>query len=134
MISPTGNGMRGSDEHGSGLYGASRGGIKRHSGSDFIAIPGQEVIAPCDGDVVRWKYPYAKLVEGVFFGGIFVRHSNYEYTMYYFEPYKSILRTRIKKGQVIGIAQDISLKYPGIIPHIHFHFDSINPVVFMRLP
>ena len=59
---------------------------------------------------------------------------DFEWSMYYFEPLSSIIHTRIEEGQHIGYAQDISLKYPGIIPHVHFQIDSINPEILMRLP
>ena len=80
--------------------------------------------------------PYRRLrkVKGIFFSGILVRGSDYEYTLFYFEPLKEIIRTRVEEGQMLGYAQDISIKYPGIIPHIHFQFDSINPELFIRLP
>jgi len=40
----------------------------------------------------------------------------------------------ITKGQVIGKAQDIGLRYPGIIAHVHLQIDSINPELFINLP
>ena len=134
MISPTGQGIRHHDEHGFGLYGKPRLNNKIHKGADFICIPGQEIVAPAKGNVIRVKMPYGDPVKGVWFSGILVRSSDYEYTLFYFEPLKEILKTRIDEGQVIGHAQDISLKYPGIIPHVHMQFDSINPELFIRLP
>ena len=141
MISPTGHGIRGNDKHGFGLYGKPRAGkdrhgiTKTHSGSDFIVFPiGQEIVAPATGLVMRIKYPYSKPVDGVMFSGIFVRANDYEYTLFYFEPLKIIIKTKIYEGQVIGHAQDISIKYSGMIPHVHFHYDSMNPELFLRLP
>jgi len=134
MISPTGHGIRGHDEHGFGLYGKPRGKNKIHKGADFIAIPGQEVVAPAKGDVIRVKMPYGKPVKGVWFSGLLIRASDFEYTLFYFEPLKEVIKMRVEEGQLIGHAQDISIKYPGIIPHVHMHFDSINPELFMRLP
>ena len=134
MISPTGHGIRYSDMHGRGDYGAPRGN-KRHRGVDFIVSPpGQAVVAPCAGDVIRIKNPYANPVNGTFFKGILIRASDYEYTLFYIEPLNEVLRTRVEKGQLLGYAQDISIKYPGMIPHIHMQFDSINPELFIRLP
>lgn len=141
MISPTGNGIRYHDEHGFGLYGKPRAGKDKHGidkihvGLDFIVHPiGQEVVAPSDGLVIRIKYPYSEPVNGIMFSGIFVRANDYEYTLFYFEPLKSILKTKIHEGQVIGHAQDVSIKYPGITPHVHLNFDSINPELFLRMP
>jgi len=136
MISPTGNGIRYSDRWGQGSYGASRDSGKRvHKGSDFIVSPvGQNIVAPCKGDVIRIKRPYANPINGVLFSGLLVRSADFEWTMFYFEPLNEILTTRIEEGQLIGIAQDISIKYPGIIPHVHLQIDSINPELFIRLP
>lgn len=135
MISPTGNGIRHSDRWGRGDYGASRDhGARIHKGVDFICVPGQNVMAPCAGDVIRIKRPYASPVKGVLFSGLLVRASDYEYTLFYFEPLGEVIKTRIEEGQIIGLAQDISIKYPGMIPHIHMQFDSVNPEIFLRLP
>ena len=135
MISPTGHNIRVSDSWGSGEYGASRDGGKRiHKGTDFIVSPGQAILAPCGGQVVRIKRPYSDAVDGVLFSGIFVRSINYEYTLFYFTPLSDIIGKKIFEGDLIGYAQDISIKYPGIIPHVHLQFDSINPELFLGLP
>ena len=134
MISPTGHGIRYQDVHGFGLYGKPRAGGKTHKGADFICVPGQEIVAPSDGRIVRIKMPYGKPVNGVWFSGLLIQASDYEYTLFYFEPIKEVLMTTVKEGQHIGHAQDISIKYPGIIPHVHLQFDSINPELFIRLP
>ena len=136
MISPTGHGIRYADKWGRGNYGASRdSGSRIHEGTDFVVSPiGQNIIAPTAGLVVRIKLPYANPVKGIMFSGILVRASDYEYTLFYFEPLKEIIRMQIEEGQIIGHAQDISIKYPGMIPHIHMQIDSINPELFIRLP
>ena len=134
MISPTGHGIRHSDKWGSGLFGAPRGD-RRHKGVDFIVSPiGQIIVAPCAGHVVRIKRPYANPVNGTLFSGLLIRASDFEYTLFYFEPLNEVMRTRVEEGQLLGHAQDISLKYPQMIPHIHMQFDSINPELFIRLP
>ena len=136
MISPTGNGIRYSDKWGLGTYGAPRdNGTRIHKGVDFIVSPvGQNIVAPCNGDVIRVKYPYANPVKGTMFSGILVRSPDFEWTMFYFEPLKEIMKTRIEEGQLIGHAQEISKKYPGIIDHVHLQINSINPELFIRLP
>jgi len=136
MISPTGHGIRYADRWGRGAYGASRDDGRRiHKGTDFIVSPiGQHVVAPCAGNVIRVKLPYSKPVKGIMFSGILVRASDYEYTLFYLEPLKEIIRTRVEEGQLIGHAQDISMKYSEMIPHIHMQIDSINPELFIRLP
>ena len=140
MISPTGNGIRSHDEHGFGAYGKPRAGSdnhgvkKIHEGTDFIAIPGQDIVAPTRGFVMRLKYPYGSPVKGVMFSGIFVRSTDFEWTLFYFDPLRAIINTEIVRGQLIGKAQDISIKYSGITPHVHFQIDSINPELFIRMP
>ena len=133
MISPTGHGVRGYDKYGSGLYLAGRG-KRLHLGVDFICEPGQEIVAPSSGLVLREKFPYSEPVEGVFFSGVQIQGTSFMITMFYFQMDKKLVKMNVKEGQVIGIAQDISLKHPGIIPHVHLHFDSINPELFINLP
>lgn len=133
MISPTGHGVRGQDKWGSGLYLASRGS-RLHPGVDFISVVGQEIVAPSSGLVLRERFPYAKPVEDVFFSGVQIQCPNAMITMFYFQLDKFLVKMNVKEGQVIGIAQDISLKYPGIVNHVHFQFDSINPELFINFP
>ena len=135
MISPTGHGIRSFDRWGQGRYGASRdGGSRIHKGSDFICIPGQSIVSPINGVVVRERIPYSDYVNGILFRGLQIKNSNCMITMFYFEPLREVLKMGISKGQKIGTAQDISIKYPGMIPHIHLQIDSINPELFINLP
>jgi len=130
MISPTGQRVRESDKWGSGRYRASRG-KKVHHGCDYICEPGQEVVSPINGLIVRLKIPYSETVSGVFFSGVLIQAKNCVITLFYFEPYKDLIKGKVSLGQPIGIAQDISLKYPGITPHIHLQIDSINPEILI---
>lgn len=135
MISPTGLGVRDYDKWGSGLYLAGRG-KRLHMGVDFVAIvnPCQDIVAPTSGLILRERFPYAKPVEGVFFGGVQMQCPNCVITMFYFQLDKKLIKMSVEEGQVIGVAQDIGLKYPEIIPHVHFQFDSINPELFINFP
>ncbi len=135
MISPTGHGVRGQDKWGSGLFGVSRGRSKDpHRGCDFICVPGQDIVAPVKGVILRLKYPYAESVDGVLFGGILMQGAGYRITMFYFDPIKELVTMEVEQGDLIGHAQDLRVKYPKIIPHVHLHFDSINPEMFINLP
>ncbi len=128
MISPTGNGTRGQDQHGNGRYGAGRGN-RLHTGADYVCIPGTPVVCPIKkGKIVREKRPYAG------YSGLLIRNRDVEITLFYLEPDKNLIGYEVNQGDVIGIAQDISEKYPGIIPHIHMQIDSINPELFINLP
>lgn len=133
MISPTGLGVRALDKWGDGRYGAPRGG-RRHKGVDFICIPNQEIVSPINGLFIRLKFPYANPVNGILFGGVLLRGSNFDVTMFYFEPIKGKIAMPVKKGEVLGLAQDLRIKYDGITPHIHLQIDSINPELFINLP
>ena len=135
MISPTGHSIRGIDVWGQGKYGAPRdNGTRIHKGADFICIPGQDIVSPINGVVVREKIPYSTKSQGILFGGLLIKNSHCEITMFYFEPLKEVIKMPIIKGQVIGKAQDIGLRYPGIVPHVHLQIDSINPELFINLP
>ncbi len=59
MRSPTGKGIRRLDKWGTGKYGASRGD-KRHEGTDYVVSPGQDIVAPIEGIIIRKARPYRK--------------------------------------------------------------------------
>lgn len=96
--------LRGSDATGNGWYGASRSnGTRKHHGTDYCAEPNEPIYACVDG-VVRVGYPYIastqmKLVE--------ISNFMYRVKIMYVEP---IVKTgqRVKAGQLIGYAQDVS--------------------------
>ena len=105
-----------------------------HRGIDFICIPGDKVYAPVKGRVTRIAYPYPDPHEGIMYSGLVLKASNYEIRMFYFEPLKTVLRTEVEEGQHIGHAQNIGLKYSGMISHVHLEIRSINPELFIKLP
>jgi murein DD-endopeptidase MepM/ murein hydrolase activator NlpD len=137
MISPTGKGVRGEDVQGAGKYGTVRkdhfGKKYFHCGADYICTPGQEIYSPVDGEIVRIAFPYATPYENIMFSGVLIRASYCELKMFYFEPLRGVLFKKVEEGQVIGAAQDISVKYEGITPHIHLEITSINPEVFINI-
>jgi len=128
MISPTGHGRRNIDNWGSGAYGAGRGD-HLHNGADYIAFPGQDVYMPIKhGKIIRVKSPYAG------YSGLLIRNASIELTLFYVDPIMGLIGSEVEQGGVIGIAQDIGEKYPGIIPHVHLHIDSIDPELLINLP
>ncbi len=129
MISSTGKGTRGSDKYGSGNYGAGRGS-RIHRGADYICVPGQDVVSPISGTVIRVARPYM----GDDYSGLLIRSPDIEVKLFYFNPLTRIVGMNVKAGDKIGVAQDISKKYPGMIPHIHLQIDSINPELLINLP
>ena len=131
ILNPTG-GVTRNDSYGQGFFGAPRG-AGDHRGTDFTLPqgPGQAVLAPITGRFDRIAYPYPDDTETM--GGVF---SNRDITikMFYFKPDESLLRCKVTMGQVVGVAQDISLLYPGMTPHIHLQVGDegeINPLLLM---
>ena len=127
MINPTGGNVR-RDAHGRGHFGAPRekienGRVKRyrHRGKDFVCIPGQDVYMPFTAIPIRKKSP----CEG--YHGILFRGRGIIGTLFYVKIDDSVINTELKEGDVIGIAEDISLKYKGVLPHVHFQIDKIDP-------
>lgn len=124
IISPTGKGIRTRDKWGSGFYNSSRdAGLRLHKGIDLICYPGQDIIMPISGLIVREAKPYSNKD----FSGCLIRASWIEIKMFYFNLNKDLLNKWVAEGKPIGTAQDISKEYPGITSHIHLEIVSIDP-------
>jgi len=106
MISPTKKEIRGTDGFGSGSYGARRGD-HIHKGVDYICIPGQMVVMPIAGVILREARPYAKDSR---WSGVLIKGKNAEIKMLYLSPDKTLFGQNLNEGAMIGIAQDISKK------------------------
>lgn len=126
-----------SDKWGDGSYGARRkkatGEVYAHRGVDLLCIPGQNIYAPFDSVYERIVYPYSDNFE---YTGALLRSEKAIVKMLYFKP--GIKEgTRIKKGTVIGKAQDVSRYYCAddtlleerMKPHIHFEIVGFDPVL-----
>jgi murein DD-endopeptidase MepM/ murein hydrolase activator NlpD len=106
---------RTSDPYGSGQFGAPRDHHSRqHNGLDVVANPGDTVLSPIEGDVVREAIPYAPftglLIEGA------GAYAGYSVKLFYVEAYGC---GRVRAGMPLGHVQDLQHKYPGITNHIH---------------
>lgn len=119
---------RQSDRHGSGQYAASRGG-RRHQGVDIVVYTGQKIHSPIEGEVIREALPYA---DDLSYRGLVIRGSGdwsgYEVKIFYVE---GLATGPVSPGTVIGYAQDLSRKYPGITNHVHVEvrrFGSVLPL------
>ena len=137
MISPTGREVRKSDRWGFGTYGASRSKTVKgklvkyvHAGADYICTPGQGVVSPINGKVIRIAKPYANET----FSGLVIRGARITVKMFYFNPLHNIVGKTVKRGDLIGHAQDVGQVYPGITPHVHLQIDSIDPEILMDIP
>jgi RHS repeat-associated protein len=118
--SPTKSGqIRSCDAAGCGDYDAARGS-RRHLGYDYVANPGDEILSPISGTVVRIKNPGAEGLSGLHIRGA----DGYEATVFYIKPHPGIVGSSIEAGNPIGIAQEIRGAYnsPRMTPHVHVTF------------
>ena len=129
--------VRGHDAHGSGHYGASRG-ARTHRGVDFVCDGGTLIRSPVDGVITRckgvvysdpkkagWHYVEVKDNEGM------------KNRFFYVKALDIELGLKIKKGDIIGVAQGIECLYEGITPHIHYETRMgktmyFDPIVYLR--
>ena len=119
FANPTGLEPREHDAYGSGEFGASRdGGARSHAGVDFVAEPGQAVVAPISGYVTKIGYVYAGD------GDLrFVEITNpalkLEARAFYVRPEVKVGDT-VYVGQPIGEVHSLQRKYPGgMTDHVH---------------
>jgi murein DD-endopeptidase MepM/ murein hydrolase activator NlpD len=120
--------VRGEDDWGSGAFGAPRG-ERTHRGIDIAAAPGEPVLSPCDGEVVREAAPYD---DDPHYSGLLL-HGRGDWEgcaiklFYLTGPHEGF----VQAGEVIGHAQDIAARYPGITGHIHIevrlHGEIVDP-------
>jgi len=132
---PTGGKVRGCDtEYGCGNYGASRGS-RKHDGSDYESVPGQEIVSPVNGEIIRGSNPYKNDPS---YNGVFIRSAEGKSVwVWYLSPDKGIIGSKVQEGDRIGTAQDLTTKYPAkngnpaITNHIHVRIKdgktSLNP-------
>jgi len=122
LINPTGRGIR-SDSEGDGHWQAKRGD-RRHKGIDLFCDPGQDILSPIKGFIMRIAYPYA---DDLSWKGIVIQGDWCRIKMYYLDPFVRIGR-QIIQGEVIGKAQNISLRYGDKMrSHVHLEFEEIIP-------
>ncbi len=125
--------MRGKDGRGEGYFGAKRG-HGPHQGVDIVVKPGQVVVSPVNGKVVRTNVrPYG---DDSKYGGVEIESEDgHRIKMFYVTP-NIPTGTRVKAGEPVGTAQDISQKYPDrgkgpMTPHVHVEVrkdgEIINP-------
>jgi hypothetical protein len=117
--------IRGVDKWGSGAFGASRGS-RPHLGVDLVVQPGEYVYAPFDMKIERVSYPYTN---SPYMGVAFVHNrggNSYDGRAWYFNPLPSVIGRNVSQGEVIGVAQDLTNKYPGITNHVHLQLQGSN--------
>jgi hypothetical protein len=103
------------DDCGSGQFWASRDHHSRnHHGLDIVASPGETVLSPIDGNLVREAIPYRP------FTGLEIKgtgaYASYTVKLFYVEAYGC---GPVSAGSPIGHVQDLKVKYPKITNHVH---------------
>ena len=118
---------RQTDRYGSGQFHAKRSkGIKHHNhqGLDIAAKPNEIILSPIDGQVIREASPYPP------FTGILIRGSGaydgYEAKLFYVRGQRCGV---VKAGDVIGVCEDLAVKYPGITNHVHLEVRFLGVVI-----
>jgi hypothetical protein len=140
LASPTGLGLRGCDNHGCGNFNARRRDKKRvysHEGVDILATIGQTVVAPVGARVVR-AVERISPNEPRFQGVLLETSSGFRIKILYVQPNRELIGTRLDPGQVLGIAQDVTVKAPAAdgkpaIPN-HIHLEVRSPSGELRDP
>ena len=128
FLNPTGGRLRGRDAQGEGYYGATRrnsktGNTRPHLGLDFVSDVGQEVVASFDG--------VASINKGSK-GGVILISKDKQYRLWLFYITPNIQgEQQVTRGQTIGIANDITQKYPGITNHVHGRLDLLGKQNFI---
>lgn len=123
MVNPTGRGVRGHDKYGSGAFAATRttaGKHRLHGGIDFAAEPGQLVVSPITGTVIREARPYGD--GGPWDTGVLIETPEREailVKMFYCRPLIDIIGTHVDAGDPVARAISLQDKYEGITDHIH---------------
>lgn len=104
---------RGRDKWGSGHYHASRG-TRKHEGYDLAVEPGQKIYAPFDGEILREAKPDNKdHITGILISD----EKGTEVKIFYLKPFHT--SGKISKGDLLGHAQSLQHRYPGIVDHLH---------------
>ena len=137
FCSPTGsNRVRGNDSFGQGRFGASRG-LRLHVGVDLNVTAGADVYSPVFGKVTRIALPYKsdQRYKGLVIEGL-GKYVGYVIKLFYLDPKLGIVGRTVAQGEVVGTAQDLTVKYRGISNHIHFEITqngvAVDPSRFLE--
>lgn len=109
-----------SDSAGDGHYGASRGS-RVHTGVDYVCSPDSPVYSPVDGEVTKLGYPYGDDLTWRYVQ--ITDRTGHRHRLFYVNPLVAV-GEQVSKGEEIGEAQNISLRYPNhqkpMTPHVHY--------------
>jgi len=124
-LTATGWGRR-LDSWGYGHFGADRGNHS-HEGIDFVATPGEQILAPIDGTVER----IARSYEGdPRYGGLMIKGAGawagVEVKLFYVQAERF---GPVKAGEPIGTAQNLDHQYPGMTNYVHIEVHQAMHIV-----
>lgn len=109
--------LRGTDEWGSGTFGAPRCEHRKHTGVDFAAEPGALLLSPVQGVVTKWKQVYRD-TERYHYVQVTDMEGR-QHRFYYIEPILEVGNS-VEPGDTLGVVQNMELRYPGITNHVHY--------------
>jgi peptidoglycan LD-endopeptidase LytH len=119
IANPTGQAPRQVDAYGEGRFHAARdGGEREHEGVDYVATPGQTVVAPISGYVAKIGYAYP---DDTSLRYVEIDNPALHLTarVLYLDPKVEVGDT-VAVGHPIGVAHTLQHRYPlGITDHIH---------------
>ena len=126
------------DSYGSGYFGASRdGGRRKHMGQDYLSSPGQSVFSPVSGIVKKVGPAYASGESGWLKMVTIETSFGAKVNIMYVLPWAVEVGQKVTRGQLLGNAQDLTKKYPGIKNHIHLEVLMfglhVDPVDFFKI-
>ena len=130
--------VRGSDCHGSGHYGASRG-KRKHRGVDFVCTGGTLILSPCSGVVTKTKGRVYSDSNKKGWSYVEIKTSYESFARFFYVKNLDLSPgQQVEKGDVIGVAQGIEYLYEGITPHIHFEARQdkktyFNPISYLMM-
>ena len=121
-IIPTELEKRTSDKWGMGHFGAPRGNHTHH-GQDYKCPADAHVQAPCSGRVTKLGYAYP---DDLSFRYVEITaNDGKRHRIFYILP-KVFDSSIVREGDVIGYAQDLEQRYPGITQHVHYEIIDID--------
>jgi murein DD-endopeptidase MepM/ murein hydrolase activator NlpD len=112
------------DAAGDGSFKVSRdNGAREHNGIDLLVNSGQLVHSPIPGTVSRYSFPYP---EDTRWGGILIQgtgeYIDYQVKIFYITPRVNPGQV-LDRGQIIGKAQSIHLRYNSSSMQDHVHVE-----------
>lgn len=126
---------RGTDNYGSGYYGASRGS-RTHVGEDFLVPAGSQVYPLKSGKVTKLGYPYRDDLKYRYVE--VTDDKGYRLRYFYVSP-EVKLGDQVTEDTIIGIAQNLDDRYKGMPNHVHFEViepngskSYVNPLEYLE--